>query len=245
MSEKFSLRWNDFHSNVSKSFELLRNEEYLQDVTLVSDDDFQVKAHKLVLSTSSSYFKNIFTKNIQPNILLCLEGTNENDLQNILDYIYHGEVEIFQDNLDRFMNIAQRLKLEGLLEESNAQNSEKGKVENTFTNHELEPQNEIKRSYRQVRRTIAKDKDFFEDEGTITMSTEDKAGIDEKINESFEKVSTGVFKCKICGKISKQCVNIKQHVETHLEGLSYPCQQCGKTFRSANVLRSHITQKHK
>ena len=77
------------------------------------------------------------------------------------------------------------------------------------------------------------------------MSTEDKAGIDEKINESFEKVSTGVFKCKICGKISKQCVNIKQHVETHLEGLSYPCQQCGKTFRSANVLRSHITQKHK
>ena len=49
MSEKFSLKWNDFHSNVSKSFELMRNEEYLQDVTLVSDDDFQVKAHKLVL----------------------------------------------------------------------------------------------------------------------------------------------------------------------------------------------------
>ena len=54
MSEKFSLKWNDFHSNVSKSFEMLRNEEYLQDVTLVSDDDFQVKAHKLVLSASSS-----------------------------------------------------------------------------------------------------------------------------------------------------------------------------------------------
>ena len=124
MSEKFSLKWNDFHSNVSKSFEMLRNEEYLQDVTLVSDDDFQVKAHKLVLSASSSYFKNIFTKNIQPNILLCLEGTTKNDLQNILDYIYHGEVQIFQDNLNRFLNIAQRLKLEGLLEESNKQHSE-------------------------------------------------------------------------------------------------------------------------
>ena len=44
MSEIFSLKWNDFHSNVSKSFKTLRNEEYLQDVTLVGDDDFQVKA---------------------------------------------------------------------------------------------------------------------------------------------------------------------------------------------------------
>ena len=46
MSEKFSLKWNDFHSNVSKSFELLRNEEYLQDVTLVSDDGHHISAHK-------------------------------------------------------------------------------------------------------------------------------------------------------------------------------------------------------
>ena len=50
MSEKFCLKWNDFHSNVSKSFGLFRNEEYLHDVTLVSDDHHQVSAHKLVLS---------------------------------------------------------------------------------------------------------------------------------------------------------------------------------------------------
>ena len=49
MSEKFSLKWNDFHSNVSKSFSLLRNEDYLHDVTLVSDDHKKVSAHKLVL----------------------------------------------------------------------------------------------------------------------------------------------------------------------------------------------------
>ena len=169
---------------------------------------------------------------------MCLEGTTKNDLQNILDYIYHGEVQIFQDNLNRFLNIAQRL-----LEESNEQHSEEEKVEHTFKDHELEPQIEVKRGYDQLRRTIVKDVALFKNEGTIPMSTE--AGTNEKINESFEKVSTGVFKCKICGKISKQSVNIKQHIETHLEGLSYPCHQCGKTFRSANVLRSHITQKHK
>ena len=59
MSEKFCLKWNDFSSNACKSFGLFRNEDYLHDVTLVSDDQHQVTAHKLVLSASSEYFKNI------------------------------------------------------------------------------------------------------------------------------------------------------------------------------------------
>ena len=63
MSEKFCLKWNDFHTNVSKSFSIFRNEDYLHDVTLVSDDHKKVSAHKLVLSASSEYFKDIF-KNV-------------------------------------------------------------------------------------------------------------------------------------------------------------------------------------
>ena len=55
MPEKFFLKWNDFYSNVSKSFGLLRNEDYLHDVTLVSDDYKQVTAHKLVISACSEY----------------------------------------------------------------------------------------------------------------------------------------------------------------------------------------------
>ena len=63
MSEKFSLKWNDFQSNVSNSFSLLRNEDYLHDITSVTDDHEQIAAHKLVLSACSEYFKNIFRKN--------------------------------------------------------------------------------------------------------------------------------------------------------------------------------------
>ena len=60
MSEKFNLKWNDFESNASKSFSLFRNESYLHDVTLFSDDFKQIPAHKLVLSACSDYFKTIF-----------------------------------------------------------------------------------------------------------------------------------------------------------------------------------------
>ena len=68
MSEKFSLKWNDFQSNVTKSIGAFRNEGHLHDIKLVCDDQNQVSAHKLVLSASSEYFNNIF-KNNQKKIL--------------------------------------------------------------------------------------------------------------------------------------------------------------------------------
>ena len=243
MSEKFSLKWNDFHSNVSKSFEVLRNEEHLQDVTLVGDDDFQVKAHKLVLSACSSYFKRIFAKNIQSNILflLCLEGTTQKDLHNILDYMYmyHGEVKIFQEELDRFLTIAQRMKLEGLMGDTNDPQSDQNESEliNSYDDQESSAPKETKRTY-------TRDLSAFEDKMTIEMSSEDMNEINVKVQENFEKVSSGVFKCRLCNKVCKQSIDMKRHVETHLEGLSYPCQQCGKTYRSKDVLRHHL-RKHK
>ena len=115
MSEKFCLKWNDFHANVSNSFGLLRNEDYLHDITIVTDDNEQVAAHKLVLSACGEYFKNIFKRNKNLNLLLCIEGVNSAEFGNILDYIYNGEVQISQENLDRFLEVAQRFQLEGLL----------------------------------------------------------------------------------------------------------------------------------
>ena len=91
MDEKFSLKWNDFQTNVSNSFRKLRSNDSFYDVTLVSDDQQQVSAHKVVLSASSEYFKNILTSNKHSHPLLCLSGVNKEDMQNILDFIYNGE----------------------------------------------------------------------------------------------------------------------------------------------------------
>ena len=116
--EKYSLKWDNFQNNISKSFQKLRNEEDFFDVTLVGDDGTHVMAHKLLLASSSEYFKNVFIYSKkyfqQSHALICLEGLQQNDLNNILEYIYQGEVQIHQQDFDRFLAIAQRLKLEGL-----------------------------------------------------------------------------------------------------------------------------------
>ena len=131
--EKFSLKWNDFSSNVQKSFQNLRKEEDFFDVTLVGDDCKHVTAHKLVLSSSSEYFKMIFSndkKLFHSHTMICLEGLNQSDLNNVLDYIYHGELQIYQHDLDRFLGIAERLKLEGLIGGDQHKDEDDSKAEN-------------------------------------------------------------------------------------------------------------------
>ena len=102
--DKFCLKWNDFEPNVTRSFRKLRHEEDFSDVTLVGDDFKPMSAHKVVLSSCSEYFKNVLhnsQKQSQP--VLCLEGLRNADLTNILDYIYNGELNIYQEDLDRFL----------------------------------------------------------------------------------------------------------------------------------------------
>ena len=117
--EKLTLKWDDFQSNVSSSFRRLRDTDDFYDVTLVSDDQQQMSAHKIVLAAISGYFKKVLKENRHSNPLLCLNGVNSHELRGVLDYIYNGEVQINQEHLDNFLKIAQRFQLDGLLEVEN------------------------------------------------------------------------------------------------------------------------------
>ena len=116
MSEKFCLKWNDFESNISKTFSKLRGESELFDVTLVGQDQKKVSAHRLVLSACSNFLKNIlYDNNSHSHPLLYLDGVDSEDINQMLDYMYKGEVKIKQDYLERFLQISNKFQLEGLL----------------------------------------------------------------------------------------------------------------------------------
>ena len=255
MAEKFCLRWNDFHSNVSQCFGKLRNEDYLHDVTLVSDDHHQISAHKLVLSASSEYFKNIFKNNNKQNShhLVCLNEINSNDLKNIMDYIYNGEVQIFQDNLDRFLSIAQRLKLEGLIgnNEAEPQPGDTTAVDDKmFGTEDIMDSSEQKMQHTPIQSNKSKELAKV-DKVLAPFSSSDISDIETAVQQYIELDTEGKFRCTICGKegVGKFPAlarsNLKKHIETHFEGLSFPCQVCGKTFRSRNALQIHNTRFHK
>merc|ERR1712126_386251 len=235
MSEKFCLKWNDFQSNVSKSFGLFRNEDYLHDVTLVSDDHSKLPAHKLILSACSSYFKDIFKNSPNSHPIICLDGISQEDLKNIMDYIYDGEVQILQENLDRFLNVAQRLKLEGLIggksEPEEEMHLEGHKEHFQFVAKEETVDQTLNYEKKETRRKIETKT------GTIAVTGETN-GNNEQVLQYMEKCSDGNYRCTVCGKTSdsskNQRNNMMSHVETHLEGLTYSCSLCHKNFRTKN-----------
>ena len=72
-----------------------------------------------------------------------------------------------------------------------------------------------------------------------TWQSEDVSEVENTVNQHVEKSSDGLYKCGLCGKTAKRIRNLKNHIETHIEGLSFPCQLCGKTFRSRNSYNTH------
>jgi hypothetical protein len=69
--EKFHIAWENFQVTACKTFNNLFEDEDFTDVTLVCDDDKQIKAHKVILSASSSFFRKILVK--IPTNTLCLK----------------------------------------------------------------------------------------------------------------------------------------------------------------------------
>ena len=112
-AEQFCLKWSDFSTSISQFFHELRQEKELFDVTLVCEDE-QVQAHKTVLSACSPFFRSVLKKNPHQNPLVYLKGVKHSDLLSILDFMYQGEVNIQQDHLNSFLEVAEDLKNKGL-----------------------------------------------------------------------------------------------------------------------------------
>jgi len=112
-TEKFCLRWNDFESNISAAFCELREDKDFFDVTLACDDD-QMQAHKVILSACSPFFRSILRRNKHEHPLLYLKGVKYTDLVSVLTFMYQGEVNVAQEELNSFLAVAEDLKVKGL-----------------------------------------------------------------------------------------------------------------------------------
>ena len=112
--EKLCLQWNNFSENASSAFGVLRADKEFTDVTLACEDGQQVEAHKVVLIASSPLFTNILKRNKHPHPLIYMRGLKSENVMAMVDFFYHGEANIDQENLDTFLALAEELQLKGL-----------------------------------------------------------------------------------------------------------------------------------
>jgi len=121
-SEKFCLRWNDFETNISVAFRELREEKDFFDVTLACDDS-QIQAHKVILSACSPFFRNVLRRNPHQHPLLYLKGVKYKELLSVLNFMYMGEVNVAQEELNSFLAVAEDLRVKGLTQNNSSSDS--------------------------------------------------------------------------------------------------------------------------
>jgi len=131
-SEKFCLRWNDFESNISTAFRELRDDKDFFDVTLACDDE-QIQAHKVILSACSPFFRGVLRRNPHAHPLLYLKGVKFSDLQSVLNFMYHGEVNVAQEELNSFLAVAEELRVKGLTQNNQGGSSGASSKKDSFS----------------------------------------------------------------------------------------------------------------
>ena len=114
MSEKLCLQWNDFKENITSAIGSFREDKDFADVTLVCEDGDRIEAHKVILVASSPLFKNILIGNKHSHPLIYLRGWKSVDISAIIDFLYNGEANVYQESLESFLSIAEEIELKGL-----------------------------------------------------------------------------------------------------------------------------------
>ena len=251
MSDKLLLQWNDFKENVNSAFGNLREDKDFSDVTLACEDGHQLEAHKVILAASSPFFQKLLRQNKHPHPLIYMRGIKSFDLSAIVDFLYSGEANVCQENLDSFLAIAEELQLRGLMGKPDADQGA-----NPETDQKSPP--EKPKSYPSSEQ-IAKEPNITQKrpssqnvKGDQTVALPGWFGLEDleervmsmmaKGEHRFDNGKQPAYICKVCGKEAR-CRTIKDHIEAnHLEGVAIPCNLCDRTFRSRHALSYHIRQ---
>ncbi|RWS25596.1 Protein bric-a-brac-like protein [Leptotrombidium deliense] len=122
--QSYCLRRNNHQSDLVDDLEHMLNDESLVDVTLLCDEG-TIRAHKLILSACSSYFRSIFSKLSNPlhYPVIIIKDMPFCDLKAIIEYIYRGEVNVPHEQLPSVLKSAELLKVKGLLDVNTAKSS--------------------------------------------------------------------------------------------------------------------------
>ena len=222
MAEKYTLNWHSFSDHLKLMFEDLYQEGRYTDVTLVSDDQTQFKAHKIVLSACSPVFKKIIESNPSQHPLIYLRGIQSYEMESILQFMYLGEGKFYHERMREFIKVAQDLEIKEISDGVELPNEETGEtVEENIPEEEIE-------------------EDLIDETPTQT----EKTTIQQRrprTQISNDKKST---QCPDCGAEFTDRSSMVRHYRSKHEGIKYPCNQCDYQATHKHHLLTHIQSVH-
>merc|ERR1712051_430962 len=262
MDEKYDLKWKTFNAHLIAVFKDLGEEGHFADVTLVSDDQIQTKAHKVVLSACSPVLKTLLVNNPHSHPLLYLRGIKQTELEAILKFMYFGETQIFEKTINDFINVAKDLEVKEISEEQlDGAEEEDQSQSNTYqdaTTADEEPmiaeepavvkEEQTGNNERSIARPRQKAVANTNSEGSVncdeceaTFSHDDNLYTHKK---SKHGVNGYKYYCDECYAVYTQDEHLKTHKKSKHTGETFKCDECDAVFNLNRNLTRHKQRKH-
>ena len=205
--ETFFFSWKTYQPHLNTTLKDLFAEKTFADVTLVSDDQIQIPAHKFVLSACSPVLKNLLLNNPHSHPLLYLRGVKQQELQSILQFMYLGEATIYQDRINEFMNIAKDLEVKELSKDDES-------------NEEFD-----------ISEADNVDKSMHDNQTRSVSSTNDELldlNIPEYDDSNDRKVvaNSQSYNCQDCEAVFTTKNGLQYHYRSKHTGVTYSCDEC-------------------
>ena len=241
-----NMNFKRMNSNLSTVLSDVFAENIFSDVTLVSDDQIPLHAHKYVLSAFSPVLKNMILNNPHPHPLIFLRGLNHQDLLSILNFIYLGMASINHNNFGTFFEAAKELEIKQL-ENIRIMKKEPEPSEDDIDNDEGISYLAGTKDWENIH--CKSETNFLSGEGSD--SSTDKHLYKCKECEAIFKQKRGLFvhisakhegilySCKYCDYRATQQGSLKIHQESIHQGVKYSCNQCDYKASRKDTLKSH------
>ena len=251
-SEKLCLKWNEFQENLNSVFGGLRNDQDFADVTLACEDGTQIETHKVLLASLSPFFMELLKKNKHPHPLIYLRGVKKNDLVAMIDFLYFGEANVHQENLDNILGLAEEFQLKGLTGSSAQYNNERDfRTKARKGDRKYDPKESNERRIAPAP-THEYNRETKTEPSTVALVGTAAHQLDEQIKSMMTTTENEItigqqtrkaYACTVCGK-EAQRTNIMNHIEAkHIDNnISHPCDICGKIYKTREILRKHKTK---
>ena len=235
-THKFTFFWDNFSSHATELLLHMRTSNEFADVTLVSDDVKQIKAHRSILSACSKVFKSILeTHSPDAFPVIYLRGIDYEEMESMVEFMYSGEVTCNNDRVNELLLAAKSLDIKELSKDIEDLVPKKiGKEKKVFDE----------------RKEKMKESDYA-DEGmavnngsTKHEDTTNKFIDDEKLKTEFI-LNEAELKCIPCDKTFSTKIIMKQHFKYIHEGIKHSCEQCNYKGATPEQVKMHTDAKHK
>ncbi|XP_071515130.1 uncharacterized protein [Panulirus ornatus] len=138
-----SLSWNNHSTTFCHMLSQLRQKERYTDATIACEGKFYA-VHKLVLSTCSQYFEDMFEHTLGKHPVVLLQDVRRDELEALLSYMYAGIVSVAQRDLSRLIKVAELLQIKGLAVPDEIPSEKKNKINNhSVSNDKTSPQSRL------------------------------------------------------------------------------------------------------